>query len=56
MRLETRDARMLYHAGMIAAATGDRARARTLLGQSLAVNPHFDAIDAPRAAEALAAL
>lgn len=56
LRLETKDARMLYHAGMIAVATGDRARARTLLTASLAANPHFDSVDAPRAVSALAAL
>lgn len=56
LRMGTKDPRMLYHAGMIAKAAGDSTRARTLLAASLAANPHFDAIDAPLAAEALASL
>lgn len=56
LRMGTRDPRMLYHAGMIAKAAGERDRARELLGASLAANARFDAVDAPLAAEALASL
>jgi tetratricopeptide (TPR) repeat protein len=52
-RLGTRDARMLYHAGMIAFAAGDRKNGRRLLRESLALNPRFDLLQARRAREAL---
>ena len=52
-RLSTREARMLYHAGMIALASGDRKDGRRLLRQSLALNPRFDLLQARRAREAL---
>ena len=53
-RLGTRDARMLYYAGMIALASGDRQNGRRLLQESLALNPRFDLLQARRAREALA--
>jgi tetratricopeptide (TPR) repeat protein len=56
LRMGTKDPRMLYHAGMIAKAAGDRDHARALLSASLAANARFDAVDAPLAAEALASL
>ena len=52
-RLGTREARMLYHAGMIALASGDRKDGRRLLRESLALNPRFDLVQARRAREAL---
>ena len=36
----TREAPLLYHAGMIARASGDAARARDYLTRALAINPH----------------
>lgn len=54
LRLGTKDARMLYHAGMIARATGDRSRAHDYLAQVLAINPQFDPLLAPFAGKAAA--
>ena len=49
-RLGTKDARLLYHAARIAEALPGRAReARELMRQALAINPHFDVLDAPKA-------
>jgi tetratricopeptide (TPR) repeat protein len=56
LRLGTRDALMLYHAGMIAQAQGDSAAARDYLQRTLEVNPHFSPLYAPRAQQALAKL
>ncbi len=53
LRLGTRDARLYYHAGMIALAQGRSADARLLLAESLEINPHFDLIQAPVARAAL---
>jgi tetratricopeptide (TPR) repeat protein len=52
----TEDALIDYHAGMIAAALGRDAEARTLLTAALARNSGFDLLQADRAAAALAAL
>ena len=52
----TRDAKLLYHAGMIAAAVGDRGRAIDALRASLALDPSFDALQAERARRTLAGL
>lgn len=49
LRLGTRDARLFYHAGMIAAAAGDAANARKYLKESLALNPQFDPLQAVNA-------
>lgn len=46
LRLGTKDARLLYHAGMIAEASGDRATAVRLLDKALALNPRFDPLQA----------
>jgi tetratricopeptide (TPR) repeat protein len=56
LRLGSSDATMLYHAGMIAQAQGDGAKARELLGRALDLNPHFSPLYAPQAKQALAAL
>lgn len=52
----TRDAKVLYHAGMAAAAVGDRARAHDLLDASLALDPTFDPVSVARARATLATL
>jgi len=53
LRLETRDARLFYHAGMIADAAGDRARAQEYLTRALTLSPEFDPVQATRARKAL---
>ncbi len=54
LRLGTQDARILYHAGMIAAAAGERVRAREYLTQALTLSPGFDPLQASIARKALA--
>lgn len=54
LRLGTRDPRLLFHAGMIAVATGDRAGGAKYLRQALAINPSFDVLQADAARRALA--
>jgi tetratricopeptide (TPR) repeat protein len=56
LQLGTQDARLFYHAGMIARAQGRLDEARELLGDALALNPHFDLLQAPIARAALDAL
>jgi tetratricopeptide (TPR) repeat protein len=56
LRLGTRDARLWYHAGMIARAAGDSASARDHLQHALALNPAFDPIHATVARQALESL
>lgn len=46
MRLKTRDARILYHAGMIEKALGDNREATRLLKAALELDPKFDLIQA----------
>ncbi len=53
MRLGTRDAKLYYHAGLIAQAQGRSADARRLLSEALAINPHFDLLQARVAHAAL---
>jgi len=53
LRLGTRDARLFYHAGMIARATGDKAMAITYLRKALALSPQFDPLQAAFAREGL---
>jgi pentatricopeptide repeat protein len=53
LALGTEDARLFYHAGMIAKAAGDAANARSYLERALALSPQFDPLQAPRAREAL---
>jgi len=52
----TRDALLLYHAGEIAQAMGDQARAHDLLGQALAIRGALDPLSAARAQATLEAL
>jgi len=53
LRLETRDARLFYHAGMIADAAGDWARAREYLTRALTLSPEFDPLQATLARKTL---
>lgn len=53
MRLNTIDARLIFHAGMIARANGDRPQAKRLLGKALSQNPGFDLLEAQEAREVL---
>jgi len=53
LRLGTRDAKLFYHAGMIALARGDKATAGDYLNQALAINPQFDPLQAINARRAL---
>jgi tetratricopeptide (TPR) repeat protein len=50
------DARILYHAGMIEKASGDRAEAKKYLAAALKINPAFDLRQAENARRALAEL
>jgi len=52
----TRDAKLLYHAGMIKAALGDDASARTLLTGALKLDDSFDPVGAARARATLEGL
>ena len=45
----TRDAKLLYHAGMIAQALGQTDRARTFLDDSLSLDPSFGPLQVARA-------
>jgi tetratricopeptide (TPR) repeat protein len=53
LRIGTRDPRLLYHAGMIARALGERGRSTEYLRQALALNPAFDVLQADAARRAL---
>ena len=54
--LGVRNARFLYHRGVILAALGRPAEARRALSGALALNPHFSPVEAPAARRALEAL
>jgi hypothetical protein len=54
MRLGTRDARLLYHAGAIAIAAGDPVRGRRQIADALALNPGFDLTGSAEARRLLA--
>ena len=53
LRLGTRDARLFYHAGMIAHAAGDTAAGRDYLQRALKLNPQFDSLQAAQARKIL---
>lgn len=53
LRLGTPDARLLYHAGMVALASDDAVGAADLLGRALALSPRFDPVQAPVCEKAL---
>ncbi|HWP44448.1 MAG TPA: tetratricopeptide repeat protein [Blastocatellia bacterium] len=53
MRLGTRDARLYYHAGMIARAAGDNGAAREYLSRALSLSPEFDPLQSRIAKRAL---
>lgn len=52
----TRDALLLFHAGMIAQKAGDTKRARAQLSEALAINPHFSLLYTDTAQRQLAGL
>ncbi len=56
LRLGTQDARLFYHAGLIARASGNPVLARAYLRRALALNPQFDPLQAIKARRALAAM
>ena len=56
LRLETKDALKLFHAGMIAYRLGDNAQAQAYLEQALTNNPHFSFLYAEEAQKTLHAL
>jgi tetratricopeptide (TPR) repeat protein len=56
LALGSRDANFLYHAGLSAQAAGHASLARAYLSESLALNPRFNPLYAPRAERALRAL
>jgi tetratricopeptide (TPR) repeat protein len=56
LALGTRDAKLLFHAGMIAASLGDDTTARTYLQDALGLDPSFDPLDAAAARQTLASI
>jgi pentatricopeptide repeat protein len=56
MRLHTQDARLFYHAGMIALARGDKRATRQDLQRSLEINPYFSPLYDPLIKDTLAKL
>jgi len=56
MRMGTKDALMEYHAGMIYAAAGDKAKASQHLERALAINPQFHVLFAPEASKTVATM
>ena len=53
LRFGTRDALLLFHAGMIAGSLGQTEQARRDLAEALRINPHFHLVDARIAQERL---
>ncbi|CAN5196049.1 hypothetical protein BH20ACI2_BH20ACI2_13370 [soil metagenome] len=56
LRLNTGDARILYHAGMIEKSLNNTKQAAKMLKAALAINPSFDLIQAPVARKTLTEL
>jgi tetratricopeptide (TPR) repeat protein len=56
LALGTRDARLYFHAGMIALKLGNEAQASDYLERALAINPHFSILGAGEARETLKVL
>jgi tetratricopeptide (TPR) repeat protein len=56
LQFGTQDSLLLFHAGMIAEALGERDQARSELKEALRINPHFHLIYANAAQQRLAAL
>ncbi len=56
LMLGSRDPNFLYHAGIAAARSGDRAAARRYLTAAVSLNPRFSPLYGPRAERALKAL
>jgi tetratricopeptide (TPR) repeat protein len=56
LALGTQDARLYFHAGMLAYALHQDEEAREFLEQALAINPHFSILDADLARETLETL
>ncbi|HWQ32014.1 MAG TPA: tetratricopeptide repeat protein [Blastocatellia bacterium] len=54
LRLGTQDARLFYHAGVIARAAGDRQAARNYLQRALNISPQFDPLQSSFARKLLA--
>ena len=53
LKMGTPEPSLLYHAGMIAAANGNKVEAAKLLKRALALNPNFDVHQAPIAVNKL---
>lgn len=56
LRLGTQDAKLFYHAGLIAKAAGDKKSAQDYLERAIKLNPQFDPIQSPIAVSTLASL
>jgi len=53
LKLGTRDAKLYYHAGIIALAAGEKSTARDYLNRALTLSPHFDPLQELNARKAL---
>ncbi len=53
MRLNTKDAQIYYHAGMIEKESGNKKAAAEYLKKALEINPHFDILQSEKAKSAL---
>jgi hypothetical protein len=56
LRLETQDALLLFHAGMIARGLGDKAQAKDYLRRAVDMNPYFSLRDGDTARKTLTEL
>lgn len=56
IRFGTKDAKLIYHAGMIARAAGDTAAARKFLQNALTLNPKFNLLQAETCRQTLESL